>query len=86
MADKFKSFNEGLNSPPSRLAAVTPSDTADIPQASRCINVATSGAVRLTTIAGDTETIFVAAGIVFPIRAARIWSTGTTATGIMVMY
>lgn len=86
MADKFKSYAEGLNSPPQHLAAVIPSDTADIPTASRGLNVATSGAVRVTTVAGDTLTIFVAAGIVFPVRANRIWFTGTTATGIVVMY
>lgn len=26
------------------------------------------------------------AGIVFPVRARRIWATGTTATGIAAMY
>ena len=86
MADKFQGYAEGLNSPPSHLKAVTPDDTNDLPDASRCINVAGSGAVRVTTVAGDTETIYVAAGITFPVRAARIWATGTTATGIMVLY
>jgi len=86
MADKFQGYTEGLNSPPSHLKAVTPDDVNDLPDASRCINVAESGAVRVTTVSGDTETIYVAAGITFPVRAARIWATGTTATGIMVLY
>lgn len=86
MADKFQTYAEGLNSPPSHLAAITPSDTADLPDASRGLNVAGSGTVRLTTVGGDTATVYIAAGIVFPVRATRIWASQTTATGIVVMF
>lgn len=86
MADKFQSFSEGLNSPPSHLFAVTPDDATDLPMASRGLNVATSGSIRVTTVQGDVETIYVAAGIVFPIRVTRIWSTDTTATGLRVLF
>ncbi|MCV3273817.1 spike base protein, RCAP_Rcc01079 family [Roseobacter sinensis] len=86
MTDKFNSHTAGLSSPPANLIAVTPSDDTDLPMASRCINVSGGGAVRVTTIHGDTATLFVAAGVVFPIRAQRIHATDTTATGIVVMY
>ncbi len=86
MADKFERYAEGLNSPPTHVFAITPDDLTDLPNAVRCLNVTTSGAVRVTTVAGDTETIHVAAGITFPIRAQRIWTTGTTATGIVGLY
>ena len=85
MTDAFAQFNTGLESPAVRIWDVTPSDTADLSEASRAINVAQSGTVRMTTVEGTTATIFVAAGIAFPIRASRIWSTGTTATDIVAL-
>ena len=86
MADKFHSFSEGLNSPPANLEAVFPNDANDLPNATRGINVGVSGSIRLTTVNGDTGTISVAAGVVFPVRAKRIWATGTTATNITALY
>lgn len=86
MTDKFKFLSGGLESPASHLMAVVPSDTDDLPVSSRGINVATTGAVRVTTIGDTTETVHIAAGAAFPLRARRIWATGTTASGIVVMY
>lgn len=86
MADRFSRHVSGINSPPSHLFPVTPDDGADLPDASRALNVSQNGYVRVTTVGGETATVFIAAGIVFPVRAARIWSTGTTATGIVAMY
>lgn len=86
MIDTFESFGPGLESPATRLVSATPSDADDLSHASRAINVATSGAVRVTTLGGDVETIFIAAGIAFPLRVTRIWATGTTAAGIVVMF
>lgn len=85
MSDKFKDHIAGLESPASMLLTVTPDDGADLPFASRALNVAASGAVRVTTINGDVETVFIGAGSAFPVRAVRIWASGTTATGIVVM-
>ena len=56
MADQFKNFQPGLESPASHLAAVTPSDTQDLPIASRALNVAGAGSIRVTTVKGDTAT------------------------------
>lgn len=85
MADPFASQTPGLESPASHLVAVTPDDSTDLAISSRGINVATSGSVRVTTISDDTETVYIAAGTAFPVRVKRIWATGTTATGIVVM-
>lgn len=85
MADKFSSHTESLNSPPSTLTAVTPDDATDLTVASRALNVAQSGAVRVTTVGGSTVTISIAAGVAFPIRVQRVWATGTTASGIVAM-
>lgn len=86
MTDIFSDYSSGLESPATHLAAIVPSDTSDLSVASRGINVSTSGAIRVSTVGGTTETIFVAAGAAFPLRVTRIWSTGTTATGIVVLY
>lgn len=86
MPDKFANTTSSLESPAAYLAAVTPDDSADLPVAGRAINVATDGSVRVTTVGGTTGTVYIAAGGVFPVRASRIWATGTTATGIVVLY
>lgn len=86
MADTFREYTPGLESPPSHLAAVTPSDTNDLATASRALNVEQNGFVRVTTVGGDTGTLFIAAGCTFPVRVRRVWSTGTTATGIVALY
>jgi hypothetical protein len=83
MTDIFKQHMNGLESPASRAHAVQPDDSADLPLASRALNVAEAGLVQVTTISGTTAQIFIAAGIPFPIRVARVWATGTTATGIV---
>jgi hypothetical protein len=84
--DMFSAYSAGLESPASYASEVSPSDTNDLPNAGRAINVASSGTVRVTTIKGDIATVTIAAGIAFPIRAQRIWATGTTATGLVVLY
>lgn len=75
-----------LDDPPANAFAITPNDSTDLDRATRAICVGASGNVQLTTVSGDTVTINVAAGMPFPIRAARIWATNTTATGIVGLY
>jgi len=66
---------------------VTPSDSADLPGGTcRAISVKVSGNVKITDASNSTDTIYVTAGYAFPQAAARIWSTGTTATGISAHY
>lgn len=86
MPDNFDLYRAALESPPENAFAVTPDDGADLPTFTRCINVAGTGTVRVTTVHGDTVTLFVAAGITFPIRARRIHATGTDASNIVAMY
>ncbi len=83
--DDFKNYQTGLQSPPDKAQSVTPNDGADLPTCSRALNVATAGTVHLTTTTGEEVTLYIAAGILFPIRAARIFATGTTAEGIVAL-
>ncbi|SLN27097.1 spike base protein, RCAP_Rcc01079 family [Roseisalinus antarcticus] len=84
--DHFKTTIPGLDAPASSVFAVTPDDSADLAVATRGINVTTAGHVRITTVDGSEAVIFVAAGGVFPVRAQRIWATGTDAAGIVGLY
>lgn len=85
MSDAFAGHQTGLESPAVRIAEITPDDATDLARPCRALNVAAAGTVRVTTIEGDTGTVFVAAGGAFPIRATRVWATGTTATGIVAL-
>lgn len=83
MTDMFEHHQPGLESPATHVFAIIPDDGTDLAATTRAINVAAAGTVRLTTAAGDTADVFVAAGIPFPVRARRIHATGTTATGLV---
>lgn len=85
MTDTFAHYSKSLQSPASYLAAVTPSDTEDLARVTRALNVGVAGTIRVTTIEDTTADIYVVAGAVFPVRAKRIWATGTTATNIVAM-
>lgn len=81
--DKFNSYAKSLSGPLTKLEVIAPSDSEDLQDVTRAVNVAVSGAVTVTTVEGDTGTITVAAGISFPIRITRVWASGTTALGIV---
>jgi hypothetical protein len=85
MSDPFDNHTQSLESPATMLDPITPDDGTDLARPSRALNVTQSGTVRLTTTGGSTATLFIAAGIGFPVRATRVWATGTTATGITAM-
>lgn len=71
---------------PEDAAAVTPSDSADLPQFS-VIYVGGAGNVKVTTAQGSAVTFSgVNAGTVIPVRVRRVWSTGTTATLITAVF
>lgn len=86
--DNFKNLNPGLNAPGITFAAVTPNDSTDLPAgASRGLYVGVSGNVKINDVNG-AAVVFVglAAGIIHPIRAHRVWNTGTDATSIVAVY
>lgn len=86
MADTFAAEFQKLESPAYNIEAVTPDDNNDLANVSRALNVAASGNVQVTTVGGQTATVYIAAGIAFPIRATRVWASNTTATGIRSLY
>lgn len=69
---RFQGLNQGLNAPIERIEPVSPDDAIDLNESTSAINVSTSGTVQVTTLRGDTGTVFIAADIPFPIRIQRI--------------
>lgn len=71
-------------SPAEHAAAITPHDTNVLTNVTRGVYVGGSGNLKVTMIGGETVTfVGLAAGVIHPIAAQIIWSTGTTATSII---
>jgi len=78
-----------------RAAAVTPSDTADIPSVNGAtgtnngcsLYIGSAGSVKLKTVGGDVLT-FVGcyAGQFLPINVLQVFNTGTTASDIVALW
>lgn len=85
-ADRFSSYQPGLNSPAENGFAITPSDT-DLTYTTRGLYVGTGGDV-VCTLKGGQELTFanVPDGVILPLRIVNIDSTGTTATGLIGLY
>jgi hypothetical protein len=88
MPDPFASHADGLGSPASNAAAVTPNDGADLANFSRSLFIGGAGNVTVDLVGGGTNVQFasVAAGTILPIRAKRVYATGTTATAIVALW
>mgnify|MGYP000367202920 CR=1 FL=1 len=77
-----------------RAAAVTPSNTADIPYVGGgdinwpCVLfIGGAGNLRVLTAGGDDVTFTgVLAGSFLPVQVTRVYSTGTTATNIVALW
>jgi hypothetical protein len=68
-------------------AAITPNDTTDLARVTRGIYVATTGALKVDMADSSTVTFTgLAAGVIHPIAAKRVYATGTGATGIVGVY
>lgn len=83
-ADPFVPSSDG--DPATYAVAVTPNDGADLAAAARSLYVGGAGDVKVTTTGGDAVTfVAVPAGSILPVRVARVWSTGTSATSIVAL-
>lgn len=82
MSDPFSTRTRSPADPAETLFDILPDDTADLPRPTLALNVASPGTVRVTTVDGSTETLTLQPGLAFPVRARRVWQSGTSATGI----
>ncbi len=84
MADDFSTYRPGLGSPYARAEAITPNDSTDLTNSTRAIWIGGAGNVKVDTVEGDTVTLVGAlVGTILPIRARRVYATGTTATNLV---
>lgn len=71
---------------PGDAAAVTPSDSVNLDDIS-VIYCGSGGTIKVTTAQGSDVTFAnLAAGSILPLQVRRVWSTGTTATGLIRIF
>lgn len=87
MTDRFASYQPGLNSPADHAFAIAPADGADLPQVPRAIYVGAAGSLSGVMLSGEAISFStLQAGMIYPLRLARVQATGTTATGLVGLY
>lgn len=86
MKDEFESYTTNLTSPARDAVAITPDDTTDLGSVTRGIYVGSAGNLQVQMASGTVVTFEnVLAGAVYPIRAARVMATGTTAANLVAL-
>jgi len=85
--DAFSRQQTEANDPHTNALAVTPSDSADLTYVTRGIYVGGAGTLKVNMQDSGTVTFTgVPVGTLLPIRATRVYSTGTTATTILALW
>ena len=82
MTDAFLGRMRNPQEPAISVFEIIPDDNVDLTHVTTAINVATPGTVRITAADGTVGDVSLVPGHVFPVRARRVWLSGTTATGI----
>lgn len=76
--------------PADNVAAITPSNSTDLAALTRGIYVGVSGDLKVDLYDLETVTtvtfVGLASGVIHPIRAQRVYATGTTATSILGVF
>lgn len=85
MADKFRNFSVGLNSPAVGAVVVVPDDNADLAEPLRGYTVGVGGDIVVVFVDDDAPVVLPAriAGVDYGGRIRKILQTGTTAQGIV---
>ena len=90
--NSFASSEQSILSPYTRAVPITPSDTEDLVESPRALNIhkGTGGSTTDVRVLlwGDSNpvTLTFQVGYVVPIRARRVYATGTDATRIVALY
>lgn len=86
MKDLFSSQGVSLTSPFTFADPVVPSDSVDLPYATRAIYVGVAGDIRVTTLGGTIVTFRNHPVGYMPGRVARVHLTGTSAAQIIAVW
>ncbi|NJO13929.1 MAG: hypothetical protein HC870_01625 [Rhizobiales bacterium] len=83
--DVFSSAANSLTAPALDCFAIVPSDSLDLPKATRAIYIGTGGDVVLRAVGSQAEVTFrnVISGSIIDVRVAAIRATGTSAEDIV---
>lgn len=86
--DPFAGYTTGLDAPYSNALEVLPNDTVDLPILPRGVWCNVGGDIRMTLCNGETVTFSSRSEDPqgWPFRPVRIHATGTTATGIILVW
>lgn len=82
MPDVFTDHQRRPTDPVITVFNSTPEYGADLLCVTVALNVATPGTVRVITVDGLVSDVQIHPGHAFPLRAKRVWLTGTSVTGI----
>jgi hypothetical protein len=75
-----------ISDPVQHAAAVTPSDTANLPAGTTALYIGVTGNVQVTMMDG-TVVIFSNFPVGWqPIRVIKVWATNTTATNLVAVW
>jgi hypothetical protein len=78
--DTFSTLTTGGSGPASNAFEISPNNDAELTYVTRWLYVGTAGHVKIDTAGGETVTLNnLAAGVLHPIRAKKVYATGTTA-------
>ncbi|MBH5321251.1 spike base protein, RCAP_Rcc01079 family [Aurantiacibacter sediminis] len=85
MIDDFENTADSPIAPAQACFAITPSDTLDLPMATKGIYVGVGGDLNVLSLRGDQPVLFrnVPDGAIIDIRAQQILASGTTADAIV---
>ena len=90
--NNFSQNDAAIIAPFTRAVAITPSDTEDLAEVTRGLNVhkGTGGSTTSINVllSGDAEPVIMTfqVGFVIPLRIRRVYATGTDATVIVGLY
>lgn len=84
MIDPYNNFNSGgdshalpIDAPAENLFAITPSDTQDLPFATRSLLVGGQGDVKVDAVGIGTAVVLPSVSGVVPVRVTRVYATDT---------
>lgn len=88
--NNFSQNGNATLAPYTRAVTITPSDTADLTEVPRALQI--HGSLASTPVKvmmqGDTVavTFQLQTGFIFPLRVSRVYATGTSATTVIALY
>ncbi|MBB3860414.1 hypothetical protein GGQ88_001680 [Novosphingobium hassiacum] len=83
--DAFEGYADSPIAPAQFCFSITPSDTADLPRATKALYVGTGGSIVVLSVRGTSPVTFanVQDGTILDVRTQAVRATGTTASNIV---